>query len=64
MSETNTDVLSAADQLERDCDNLRKSLAKGSTNLLLVPEVRARLHRVIEAAHTLLLKHPEEAPTP
>lgn len=63
MNETTSGSISAADQLALDCDNLRKSLAKGSTNLLLVPEVRARLHRVIEAAHTLLMEHPEEAPS-
>ena len=50
------------DSLARACDQLRKSLAKGSTNMLLVPEVRNRLHRVIEAADTLLRKYPDDVP--
>lgn len=50
------------DSLARSCDLLRKALAKGSTNMILVPEVRDRLHQIIEAADTLLRKHPDDVP--
>lgn len=58
------EVSLAVEQLTLDCDILRKSLSKGSLNLILVPEMRARLHRILEAADTLRRDHPEDSPAP
>lgn len=58
-----SELIVDADLLARDCDTLRKSLSKGSINLILVPEMLKRLHRIIEAADTLSRLHPEDVPT-
>lgn len=46
-------VLSRKDQLLDDCARLRKSLSKSATNMILVPSVKERLARVLDAAESV-----------